>query len=155
MHSAVNTVTFNSVIKPAKGRHVHLAHEVGTDLSAGESENIVTSNHSISARELWELNQPWWAPNVAGGCLLSACGTDGGCVSLLAVEQISSVLESGGEREPFAFGAAAPRYASTFEGALSACGIGRPSASVPGQFNVVSWSLSACGSGGSGVPEAD
>ena len=54
MHSAVNTVTFNSVIKPAKGRHVqdHLAHEVGTDLSAGESENIVTSNHSIKTREL-------------------------------------------------------------------------------------------------------
>ena len=142
MHSAVNTVTFNSVIKPAKGRHVqdHLAHEVGTDLSAGESENTVTSNHSISARELWELNQPLWAPSVAGGCLLSACGTDGGCVSLLAVEQISSVLESGREREPFALGAAAPRHASTFEGALSACEIGRPSASVPGQFNSLMWS---------------
>ena len=37
---------------------------------------------------------------MAGGCLLSACGTDGGCVSLLAVEQMSAVLESGGERSP-------------------------------------------------------
>ena len=44
--------------------------------------------------------------------------------------------------EAFALGAVAPTHTSTFEAALSVCESERPSASVPGHFDVVSWSLS-------------